>query len=150
VATPTLVSDDAAKEADTARAVFQRLGIAKDRLLMERQSRNTLENAEFSKAMLNPKPGERWLLVTSAYHMSRSSALSVRQDLPWNRIRSTGARAARGPHKIFHLCPGRPGARRDRHARMDRAVRLPDYGKTTVFLPGPASNKRAAAVAPSA
>jgi uncharacterized SAM-binding protein YcdF (DUF218 family) len=67
-----LVSDDTAKEADTAGAVFERLGIARDRLLMERQSRNTLENAEFSKAMLAPKPGERWLLVTSAYHMPRS------------------------------------------------------------------------------
>src|SRR3978361_805950 len=51
-----LVSDDAAKEADTARTVFERLGIAKERLLMERQSRNTLENAEFSKAMVAPKP----------------------------------------------------------------------------------------------
>lgn len=42
---------------------------------MERASRNTLENAEFSKALVAPKPGERWLLVTSAFHMPRSVGL---------------------------------------------------------------------------
>jgi uncharacterized SAM-binding protein YcdF (DUF218 family) len=42
---------------------------------MERQSRNTLENAEFSRDLVKPKPGERWLLVTSAFHMPRSVGL---------------------------------------------------------------------------
>jgi uncharacterized SAM-binding protein YcdF (DUF218 family) len=42
---------------------------------MERRSRNTLENAEFTKALLAPKAGERWLLVTSAFHMPRSVGL---------------------------------------------------------------------------
>ena len=42
---------------------------------MERRSRNTQENAEFSKALAAPKTGERWLLVTSAYHMPRSVGL---------------------------------------------------------------------------
>lgn len=68
---PNLIANDA-KEADYATALFQGLGIAKARLTMERQSRNTRENAEFSKAIVKPKPGERWLLVTSAYHMPRS------------------------------------------------------------------------------
>jgi uncharacterized SAM-binding protein YcdF (DUF218 family) len=39
---------------------------------MERRSRNTQENAEFTKALVSPKAGERWLLVTSAFHMPRS------------------------------------------------------------------------------
>ena len=67
-----LITDDAAKEADYALSVFESLGIAKARLMMERRSRNTQENAEFSKALAAPKSGERWLLVTSAYHMPRS------------------------------------------------------------------------------
>jgi uncharacterized SAM-binding protein YcdF (DUF218 family) len=67
-----LVFDDAAKEADYAVAVFASLGISGDRLIVERRSRNTLENAEFSRALAAPKAGERWLLVTSAYHMPRS------------------------------------------------------------------------------
>ena len=70
-----LVSDDTAKEADYALAVFESLGIARERLTTERRSRNTQENAEFSKAIANPKDGERWLLVTSAYHMPRSVGL---------------------------------------------------------------------------
>ena len=67
-----LVSDDAAKEADYALAIFQSLGIARERVISERVSRNTFENAEFSKRAAAPKNGERWLLLTSAYHMPRS------------------------------------------------------------------------------
>jgi uncharacterized SAM-binding protein YcdF (DUF218 family) len=70
-----LVLDDTAKEADYAISVFESLGIARERLTMERRSRNTGENAEFSKAIANPKGGERWLLVTSAFHMPRSVGL---------------------------------------------------------------------------
>ena len=69
-----LVSNDA-READYAGALFESLGVAKARLMMERRSRNTQENAEFSKAMVEPKSGERWLLVTSAFHMPRSVGL---------------------------------------------------------------------------
>jgi len=69
-----LLSNDA-KEADYAADIFTSLGIAKDRLILERLSRNTYENAVFSKAMVTPKAGERWLLVTSAYHMPRSIGL---------------------------------------------------------------------------
>ena len=70
-----LVSNDAAKETDYALAVFESLGVAKQRLTMEGRSRNTEENAVFSKALAAPKQGERWLLVTSAFHMPRSIGL---------------------------------------------------------------------------
>jgi uncharacterized SAM-binding protein YcdF (DUF218 family) len=70
---PNLRSD--AREADYAASLFESLGISEDRLIMERRSRNTEENAEFSKAIAAPKAGERWLLVTSAYHMPRSVGL---------------------------------------------------------------------------
>lgn len=66
------LSDTEAREADYAVKVFEGLGIARDRLIIERDSRNTFENAEFSKKLADPKPGERWLLVTSAFHMPRS------------------------------------------------------------------------------
>jgi uncharacterized SAM-binding protein YcdF (DUF218 family) len=49
---------------------------------MERRSRNTLENAEFSKVLVAPKPGERWLLVTSAFHMPRSVGLFRKAGFP--------------------------------------------------------------------
>ena len=69
-----LISGDA-READYASAVFESLGVPNQRLTMERRSRNTQENAEFSKMIAAPKSGERWLLVTSAYHMPRSVGL---------------------------------------------------------------------------
>jgi uncharacterized SAM-binding protein YcdF (DUF218 family) len=69
-----LVSNDA-READYAGALFESLGVDKARLTMERRSRNTQENAEFSKALATPTSSERWLLVTSAYHMPRSIGL---------------------------------------------------------------------------
>jgi uncharacterized SAM-binding protein YcdF (DUF218 family) len=70
-----LIRDDSAKEADYALSVLEDLGVAKERLAAERLSRNTVENAEFVKQVVNPKPGERWLLVTSAFHMPRSIGL---------------------------------------------------------------------------
>jgi uncharacterized SAM-binding protein YcdF (DUF218 family) len=66
-----LVSNGA-READYVASLFESLGIPGTRLLMERRSRNTQENAEFSRALAMPKPGERWLLITSAFHMPRS------------------------------------------------------------------------------
>ena len=69
-----LLSNDA-KEADFVADLFESLGVARSRLLLERQSRNTRENAEFSRTLANPKPGERWLMVTSAFHMPRAVGL---------------------------------------------------------------------------
>ena len=38
----------------------------------DRRSRTTDENARFTRELVTPRPGERWLLVTSAFHMPRS------------------------------------------------------------------------------
>ena len=70
-----LIADDSAREADYATSVLESLGIARERVTIERRSRNTQENAEFSKAVAKPKNDERWLLVTSAFHMPRSMGL---------------------------------------------------------------------------
>ena len=67
-----LTGSDAAREADLSAAFLESFGVSGSRLVLERQSRNTYENAEFAKALAAPKPGERWILVTSAYHMPRS------------------------------------------------------------------------------
>ena len=69
-----LISNDA-KEADFAAALFESLGVSASRLTMERSSRNTQENAEFTRALAAPMAGQRWLLVTSAFHMPRSVGL---------------------------------------------------------------------------
>ncbi len=72
--TGNLISNDA-READYAIEIFESLGVAKARLEIDRRARNTEENAEFARAIAAPKSGERWLLVTSAYHMPRSVGL---------------------------------------------------------------------------
>jgi uncharacterized SAM-binding protein YcdF (DUF218 family) len=61
-----------ATEADAARAFFVRMGVAPERIEVENRSRNTTENATFTKALVQPKPGERWLVITSAWHMPRA------------------------------------------------------------------------------
>ena len=62
-------------DADTAPRLLTALGVAPDRLVLENRSRNTYENAVFTKELVTPKPGETWLLVTSAFHMPRAKAL---------------------------------------------------------------------------
>ena len=60
------------KEALAARELLKRLGVDPGRLIVEDKSRNTEENAQFTAAILRPGPEQRWLLVTSAYHMPRA------------------------------------------------------------------------------
>lgn len=59
-------------EAEAVRAYAATLGIAPERIEFEGQSRTTRENAVFTRDMVKPKSGERWLLVTSAWHMPRA------------------------------------------------------------------------------
>ena len=135
-----LVSDDSAKEADYAVSVFERLGIAKNRLTMERGSRNTQENAEFSKALVAPKAGERWLLVTSAFHMPRSVGVFRKAGFavePYPADWRTGGRMDKLGSSTF-ASQGLD--------HTDTALRewigLAAYrisGKTDAFFPGPAA-----------
>jgi uncharacterized SAM-binding protein YcdF (DUF218 family) len=50
-------------------------GVAPERLILENKSRNTYENAVFTRDLVKPAPSERWYLVTSAFHMPRSIGL---------------------------------------------------------------------------
>ncbi len=59
-------------EADAAKQFMDDVGVDTRRIAFERLSRNTWQNALFSKDMIKPKPGETWLLVTSAVHTPRS------------------------------------------------------------------------------
>ena len=60
------------KEAHLVAPILQALGVDPARVIFEDQSRNTTENAEFSRRLVDPKAGETWLLVTSASHMPRA------------------------------------------------------------------------------
>jgi uncharacterized SAM-binding protein YcdF (DUF218 family) len=69
-------------EAHMTGALLESLGIPASRLILEDQSRTTAENAAYSRPLAAPKPGERWLLVTSAWHMPRAVGTFRRAGFP--------------------------------------------------------------------
>ena len=68
-----LISDETV-EALIGVKELEALGISHERVTAEEQSRNTIESAIFTRLIARPKPGERWVLVTSGYHMPRAMA----------------------------------------------------------------------------
>jgi len=72
------------KEADYLRPFLDKLGLSGRDVIFEDQSRNTVENAVFSKRLVNLAPDEVWVLITSAMHMPR--AVGVFRQAGWNVI----------------------------------------------------------------
>ena len=127
-------------EAEFAVRVFESFGIPRARVMLEDRSRNTLENAILSKDLARPEPGERWLLVTSAYHMPRAIGI----------FRKAGF--AVEPYPVDWRTSGNEDVLRpfpsvgEGLRRTDTAVRewvgLAAYwltGQSSAFLPAPAS-----------
>ena len=74
--------DHSRAEANFAARLLESLGVARSRITLEDRSRNTVENAVFSKAIIRPNPGDRWLLVTSAHHMPRAIGVFRKVGFP--------------------------------------------------------------------
>jgi uncharacterized SAM-binding protein YcdF (DUF218 family) len=62
-------------EAISAKRLWFSLGVPGERMIFEDKSRNTWENAVFTRDLVKPKKGEAWLLATSAWHMPRSAGI---------------------------------------------------------------------------
>jgi uncharacterized SAM-binding protein YcdF (DUF218 family) len=113
------------------------MGVPRSRVMLEDRARNTAENAAFSKELVKPKPGERWLLVTTAWHMPRAIGCFRHVGLPveaypinWR----TGMRASFWPAADF----GGGLARLDLAAHEWLGIGA--YwitGRTSAFLPSP-------------
>ncbi|MFO1188136.1 MAG: YdcF family protein [Alphaproteobacteria bacterium] len=58
-------------ETDVARMFFAEQGLPESRIALEDRSRNTFENAVYTRDLVAPKPGEVWIVVSSASHMPR-------------------------------------------------------------------------------
>lgn len=68
-------------EADMALDALKSIGFnPRGRLLTENASTNTYENVKNAKEIANPKDGETWLMVTSAYHMPRAMGAFAAND----------------------------------------------------------------------
>ncbi len=122
-------------EAEAARRLLLALGIAEPRIILESQSRTTSENAQFTKAILNPKRGDRWLLVTSAWQMPRSMGC----------FRNAGFDVVAWPVDYRASGPFAPdlnfleGLRRTDYIVREYVCLLACYlgGRTSALLPGP-------------
>jgi uncharacterized SAM-binding protein YcdF (DUF218 family) len=125
-------------EAIGARKLWLSLGVPEERMMFEAKSRNTWENALFTRDLVKPKPGETWLLVTSAWHMPRS--VGIFQHLGFDVIAYPVAYRTFGDARDFL----RPTRVFDKVIMLDYGVRewvgLLAYrlaGKTDALFPAP-------------
>jgi uncharacterized SAM-binding protein YcdF (DUF218 family) len=79
---PAALAMEQEREALAAQRMFIAFGIAPDRIILDENSRNTEENAQFAKELAGDTAGQTWLLVTSAFHMPRSVGLFRMADFP--------------------------------------------------------------------
>ncbi|AGH98010.1 YdcF family protein [Micavibrio aeruginosavorus] len=78
------LTDNARTEDMDIADFLARQGYPLDNVIFENQSRNTYENILDSKELIQPGIGERWILITSAYHMPR--AMAVIEELGWGTV----------------------------------------------------------------
>lgn len=69
-------------EADVVAKHISVLGLDPSRVMFETKSRNTIENALFTRDLVEPKPDEKWLLVTSGFHMPRAYGMFRKAGFP--------------------------------------------------------------------
>ena len=68
-------------EAEDMRDILIGLGVPRTAIIMEPNSRNTYENAAFTAKLLQERSENRVLLVTSALHLPRATALFRHQEV---------------------------------------------------------------------
>ncbi|MFV0295127.1 MAG: YdcF family protein [Hyphomicrobiaceae bacterium] len=114
------------------------LGIPTSRILTEDKSRNTYENAIYTRSLLPPVPGKHYLLVTSAAHMPR--AMGVFRKAGYDVTAYPTDYRTRGTDDLFEPSINIPAGL----MRLDAATRewigLLVYwmaGRTSALFPGP-------------
>lgn len=99
-------------ESEYGVKALKSLGIAASRIISENQATNTITNAENAYQLVKPKPHEKWLLVTSAFHMPRSYGLFRKQG--WKVI----------PYPVNYLTPGKNPIKKFWHSAYRRTNAL--------------------------
>jgi uncharacterized SAM-binding protein YcdF (DUF218 family) len=119
---------------------FLAIGIDRARIVLEEHSRNTYENATLTHALVAPKRGERFLLVTSAAHMPR--AVGAFRRAGFDVVAYPTDYRTNYPTDLFHTFGSMPAGLK----RFDEATKewigLIAYrllGRSASFFPGAAS-----------
>lgn len=112
-------------------------------LAIEGRSRNTWENAVFTRELVGPREGETWLLVTSAWHMPRSvgvfRAAGWPEMVPFPVDRRTGDALDWWNHRYSEGVLGGPlGLLRLGLREMAGLVAYRALGRVDALWPGPA------------
>jgi len=127
-------------ESEFAARFLKNLGVPSDEIEVDDGARNTMENAVNAKKIAYPKPGERWLLVTSASHMPRAMGLFRAAGFPveaypvdyrtggWRDVRTLPSLSLLGG--FYRLDPS---VHEWEGLIIDRLV-----GRSAVLFPGPA------------
>lgn len=68
-------------EANLLTTHFQQFGLSSEQIIFEDKSRNTFENIRYSRRLVKPSADEKWLVITSAFHMPR--AMNVFKKMNW-------------------------------------------------------------------
>ncbi len=76
------INDSPSTPADDMATLMEMLGIPPEDIIIQNQSLNTQQDAEFSCEIIKTNGYERVILVTSAFHMPRSVALFEGQGCP--------------------------------------------------------------------
>ena len=67
-----------------AKKFYENFNIDTDKIIFDYTSRNTYENILFAKQKFNPKKSENWIIITSAFHLTRS--INIAEKLNWRLI----------------------------------------------------------------
>ncbi|GEO06306.1 hypothetical protein AAE02nite_39700 [Adhaeribacter aerolatus] len=111
-----------ASEAEEVKKLLRLSGVPSADIILEDKSRNTYENARFTKKLLANHPElKRFIVITSAFHMRRSTACFSKAGIPHDvfptdfnstdrlfRIEGLipAESALAGWHKLFHEISG--------------------------------------------
>lgn len=111
-------------------------------LEIEGASRNTWENAVFTRTLVDPRPGQTWVLVTSAWHMPRSigvfRAAGWPEPIPWPVDRRSGPGLDWWNHRYSDGILGGPlGMLRIGLREVAGLLAYRLLGRVDAFWPGP-------------
>lgn len=74
--------ENSPKESTLLDNLLKDMDFMRGQIEYESQARNTYENMKFSHELAHPQSGDKWLLVTSAFHLPRSMAIFKKGEWP--------------------------------------------------------------------